>query len=120
MFKIVLHDHTMKTVTRTQFRECITRSDIFFVEIHCNSMRQFGIRAGNLVVVDQDASPRIGDLVLIAVENGWGIRKLIKLNGQVYLESDTERSGVREEYMVAGKVVMVVRGCERGISIKCN
>lgn len=110
MFKIVTHDHTMKTVTRTQFRECITRSDIFFVEIHCNSMRRFGIRAGNLVVVDQDTSPRIGDLVLVAIESGWGIRKLVKSNGKVYLESDTERLGVREEYLVAGRVVMVVTG----------
>lgn len=69
-----------------------------------------GIRAGNLVMVDQDTSPRIGDLVLVAIESGWGIRKLIKSNGKVYLESDTERLGVREEYLVAGKVVMVV--CE--------
>jgi SOS-response transcriptional repressor LexA len=100
----------MKTVTRTQFRECITRSDIFFVEIHFNSMRRAGISAGNLVGVDQDTSPIIGNLVLVAIESDWGIRKLIKSNGKVYLESDTERSGVREEYLVAGKVVMVVRG----------
>jgi SOS-response transcriptional repressor LexA len=70
--------------------------------------RESGIRAGNLVVVDQDTSQRIGDLVLVAIESGWGIRKLIKSNGQMYLESDTERLGVREEYLVAGKVVMGV------------
>lgn len=110
MFKIITHDHTMKTVTRTQFRECITRSDIFFVEVHCNPMRRSGIRAGDLVVIDQDTSPKFGDLVVVPIESGWGIRKLIKSNGKVYLESDTERLGVREEYLVAGKVVMVVTG----------
>lgn len=110
LFKIVTHDHTMKTVTRTQFRECITRSDIFFVEVHCNSMRRSGIRAGDLVVVDQDTSPRFGDLVVVPIESGWGIRKLTKLNGRAYLESDSEKMGVREDLMLGGKVVMVVRG----------
>lgn len=71
--------------------------------------RESGIRAGNLSVMAQDTSPKIGDLVLMAIESGWGIRKLVKSNGKVYLESDTERLGVREEYLVAGK------GCDGGV-----
>jgi SOS-response transcriptional repressor LexA len=78
--------------------------------IYVVAARDGVIRAENLVVVDQDTSPRIGDLVMMAIESGWGIRKLIKSNGKVYLESDTERLGVREEYLVAGKIVMVVTG----------
>lgn len=54
-------------------------------------MRRFGIHAG--------------DLVVVAVESGRGIRKLTKLNEKVYLESDSEEIGIKEEYLVAGRVV---------------
>ena len=64
-------------------------SDIFL--LRCNSMRRSSIRAG--------------DLVVVALESGWGIRKLTKLNEKVYLESDSKEMEVKEEYLVAGRVV---------------
>ena len=73
-------------------------------------MRRFGIHARDLVAVDQDTGPRFRDLVVVAIESGLGIRKLTKVNGRVYLESDSEKMGVREDLMLGGKVVMVVRG----------
>lgn len=46
--------------------------------------------------------------MVVAIESGWGIRKSIKLNRRVYWESDTGRLGMREENLVAGRVVIVV------------
>ncbi|MES3017700.1 MAG: S24 family peptidase [Bacteroidota bacterium] len=53
----------------------------YFFEVDSDSMQNFDIRKGTLLVVDRTITPRGGNIVVTWVDGSWLVRQLIDLHG---------------------------------------
>jgi len=58
----------------------------FILKVTGDSMKDAGIVAGDIVLVERGRTPREGDIVIAEVDNNWTIKYFRKKGQQVYLE----------------------------------
>lgn len=65
----------------------LDRAAAFAFKIDGNSMIDAGIFSGDVVVVDRDAKPRNGSIVIAIVDGGFVCRQLVIRSGEARLEA---------------------------------
>jgi SOS-response transcriptional repressor LexA len=89
------------------------KGDTFMLEVKGDSMIDAHIAEGDMVLVERNENPKIGDIVVALVDGGWTLKYYRKDKaGQVYLQPANERfSDIYPEYelQVAAVVRAVIR-----------
>ncbi len=71
----------------------------FVVRARGQSMTEAGIDDGDLLVVDRSRDPRVGDIVIMAVNNDFTVKRYLKTReGTPYLHPETTAEGYRDIY----------------------
>lgn len=84
----------------------------YLLEVNGDSMIEAGINEGDLVVVEQDGAPRVGDIVIANVDNEWTMKYLAKENGKSVLKPANKKYPIIRpvgELKINGIVKGVVR-----------
>ena len=89
------------------------KGDTFMLEVKGESMIDAHIAEGDMVLVERNENPKIGDIVVALVDGGWTLKYYRKdKNGQVYLQPANEAfSDIYPEYemQIAAVVRAVIR-----------
>ena len=85
----------------------------YLLEVKGDSMIDEGIREGDLVIADRKKEPKVGDIVIAEVDDGWTLKYLRKTkNGQNYLEAANKNyKPIYPEHDL--KIAAVVKGVIR-------
>jgi len=84
----------------------------YMLKVDGDSMKDAGIMAGDMVLVDRSLSPSDGDIVIADVDGQWTIKYLKKKGRNVYLKSANKKYQdiyASEEIRVAAVVKAVIR-----------
>ncbi|MCX6793371.1 MAG: LexA family transcriptional regulator [Candidatus Falkowbacteria bacterium] len=84
----------------------------YMLKVSGDSMKDAGIMAGDMVLVDRSLTPVPGNIVIAEVDNQWTIKYLRKKGSTIYLEPANIRYPLiypREELKIAAVVKAVVR-----------
>lgn len=60
----------------------------FFVRVEGESMRDAGIRPGDILVIDRAEDPRSGSVVLAALDGDFTVKRFLKQDDQVMLQPE--------------------------------
>ena len=63
----------------------------YLLRVKGDSMIDAGIREGDLVMAERGRTPRVGDIVIACVDDGWTMKYLRMKNGRYYLEPANPR-----------------------------
>ncbi len=88
------------------------RTGSFLLRVKGDSMIEAGITEGDLVIVDKQKEPRIGDIVVGILDGEFTLKRLKKDKGKYYLQAENQNYPdlfALEELGVAGVVVGLVR-----------
>ncbi len=58
----------------------------YMLEVKGDSMIDAGIQEGDLVIAERGREPKLGDIVIAEVDQGWTMKYYRKTNGKVWLE----------------------------------
>jgi SOS regulatory protein LexA len=84
----------------------------YMLKVDGDSMKEAGILAGDMVLVDRSLNPVDGDIVIAAVDGQWTIKYLKKKGKEVYLKSANKKYKdiyASEEIKIAAVVKAVIR-----------
>lgn len=87
------------------------KGDTFMLEVKGDSMIDAHIAEGDMVLVERNENPKLGDIVVALVDGGWTLKFYRKdKQGRVYLEPANERfDNIYPEYeLQIGAVVRAV------------
>lgn len=62
--------------------------ETFLLRVTGNSMIDAGIYEGDLIIADSKKEPRIGDIVVGLIDNENTVKRLVKKDGQYYLQAE--------------------------------
>lgn len=60
----------------------------FFVKVNGDSMKEIGIRSGDLLIIDRSKTARNNSIVLAVVNGEFTVKRLIKRNGKILLKPE--------------------------------
>lgn len=90
-----------------------SRDNIFYINVSGDSMTEYGIRNGDLLVADRAKQPRNGDVVIAEVEGSFTVKRFVNWQRNFYLVPENENYKTRriedhEDFAVWGVVTHVV------------
>lgn len=91
------------------------RRDVFLLKVRGDSMVNAGIYEGDLVIVRPTREARHNDIVVALLHDEATVKRFIQIKNRAYLKAenpDYKDIYPREEWMVQGKVVGVIRNLE--------
>jgi repressor LexA len=91
------------------------RKDLFLLKVKGMSMKDAGILDGDMVLVKQEKSPSVNDIVVALLHDEATVKRLIKKGSEYYLKAenrDYPNIYPKEEWSVQGKVIGVMRKYE--------
>lgn len=78
----------------------------FLLEVEGDSMQDAGILEGDLVIFERGTEPKVGDIVIALLEDGYTIKYLRKKQGKLYLEAANPK--YPDIYPREGQIIGVV------------
>jgi SOS regulatory protein LexA len=84
----------------------------FILKVSGDSMKDAGIVAGDIVLVERGASPRNGDIVIAEIDNNWTMKYFKKQGQKIYLEAANKKYKKifpQEDLKIAAIVKAVIR-----------
>lgn len=84
----------------------------YILKVSGDSMKEAGIMAGDLVLVDRSINPKNNDIVIAAVDGEWTIKYFKKEGNKVYLKSGNQKYSdiyAQEEILITAVVKAVIR-----------
>lgn len=91
------------------------RRDVFLLKVRGNSMTGAGIYEGDLVIVRPTKDARNNDIVVALLHDEATVKRFVQIKNRAYLKAenpDYKNIYPKEEWMVQGKVVGVIRSLE--------
>ncbi len=91
------------------------RRDVFLLKVRGDSMVGAGIFEGDLVIVRPTKEVKNNDIVVALLHDEATVKRFIQIKNRVYLKAenpDYQNIYPKEEWMVQGKVVGVIRNLE--------
>ncbi len=91
------------------------RRDVFLLRVRGDSMVNAGIFEGDLVIVRPTKEVKNNDIVVALLHDEATVKRFIQIKNRAYLKaenSDYKNIYPKEEWMVQGKVVGVIRSLE--------
>lgn len=91
------------------------RRDVFLLRVRGESMKDAGIYEGDLVIVRPTKDAKHNDIVVALLHDEATVKRFIKIKDRAYLKAenaDFKNIYPKEEWMVQGKVVGVIRNLE--------
>jgi repressor LexA len=91
------------------------RRDVFLLRVRGDSMINAGIHEGDLVIVRPTREAKHNDIVVALLHDEATVKRYIQVKNRVYLKAenpDYPNIYPKEEWMVQGKVVGVIRNLE--------
>lgn len=91
------------------------RRDVFLLRVRGDSMINAGIYEGDLVIVRPTKEVKNNDIVVALLHDEATVKRFIQIKNRAYLKaenSDYKDIYPKEEWMVQGKVVGVIRNLE--------
>jgi len=92
-----------------------SRRDVFLLKVRGDSMINAGIFEGDLVIVRPTHDVRNNDIVVALLHDEATVKRFIQIKNRAYLKAenpDYKNIYPKEEWMVQGKVVGVIRNLE--------
>jgi len=92
-----------------------SRRDVFLLRVRGDSMINAGIYEGDLVIVRPTKDVRNNDIVVALLHDEATVKRFIQIKNRAYLKAenpDYKDIYPKEEWMVQGKVVGVIRNLE--------
>jgi repressor LexA len=92
-----------------------SRRDVFLLKVRGDSMINAGIFEGDLVIVRPTHDVRNNDIVVALLHDEATVKRFIQIKNRAYLKAenpDYKNIYPKEEWMVQGKVVGVIRSLE--------
>ena len=92
-----------------------SRRDVFLLRVRGDSMINAGIYEGDLVIVRPTKEVRNNDIVVALLHDEATVKRFIQIKNRAYLKAenpDYKNIYPKEEWMVQGKVVGVIRQLE--------
>ena len=92
-----------------------SRRDVFLLRVRGDSMINAGIYEGDLVIVRPTKEVRNNDIVVALLHDEATVKRFIQIKNRAYLKAenpDYKNIYPKEEWMVQGKVVGVIRSLE--------
>lgn len=91
------------------------RRDVFVLKVRGDSMIKAGIFEGDLVIVRPTKEARNNDIVVALLHDEATVKRFIQIKNRAYLKAenpDYANIYPKEEWMIQGKVVGVIRNLE--------
>ncbi len=91
------------------------RRDVFLLKVRGDSMINAGIYEGDLVIVKPTREAKNNDIVVALLHDEATVKRFIQIKNRAYLKAenpDYKDIYPKEEWMVQGKVVGVIRNLE--------
>ncbi len=91
------------------------RRDVFLLKVRGDSMVNAGIYEGDLVIVRPTKDVRNNDIVVALLHDEATVKRFIQIKNRAYLKAenpDYKNIYPKEDWMVQGKVVGVIRNLE--------
>lgn len=91
------------------------RRDVFLLKVRGDSMINAGIHEGDLVIVRPTREVRNNDIVVALLHDEATVKRFVQIKNRSYLKAenpDYQNIYPKEEWMVQGKVVGVIRNLE--------
>ncbi len=91
------------------------RRDVFLLRVRGNSMINAGIYEGDLVIVRPTKDVKNNDIVVALLHDEATVKRFVQIKNRSYLKAENPRYKniyPKEEWMVQGKVVGVIRQLE--------
>jgi repressor LexA len=92
-----------------------SRRDVFLLRVRGDSMVNAGIYEGDLVIVRPTKDVKNNDIVVALLHDEATVKRFIQIKNRAYLKAenpDYKNIYPKEEWMVQGKVVGVIRNLE--------
>src|SRR5437868_426114 len=92
------------------------RRDVFLLKVRGDSMINAGIYEGDLVIVRPTKESKHNDIVVALLHDEATVKRFIQIKNRAYLKAenlDYKNIYPKEEWMVQGKVVGVIRNLEK-------
>ena len=92
-----------------------SRRDVFLLKVRGDSMINAGIFEGDLVIVRPTHDVKNNDIVVALLHDEATVKRFIQIKNRAYLKAenpDYKNIYPKEEWMVQGKVVGVIRNLE--------
>jgi DNA polymerase V len=86
---------------------------IFYITVKGDSMIEYGIKEGDLLVADRLKQPRSGDVVIAEINGSFTVKRFVNWHRQLYLVPEnpafkTREVGENEDFAVWGVVTHIV------------
>jgi repressor LexA len=91
------------------------RRDVFLLRVRGDSMINAGIHEGDLVIVRPTHEVKNNDIVVALLHDEATVKRFVQIKNRAYLKAenpDYQNIYPKEEWMVQGKVVGVIRNLE--------
>jgi repressor LexA len=91
------------------------RKDVFLLKVRGDSMIKAGIFEGDLVIVRPARDAKNNDIVVALLHDEATVKRFIQIKNRAYLKAenpDYKNIYPKEEWMIQGKVVGVIRNLE--------
>lgn len=91
------------------------RRDVFLLRVRGDSMINAGIHEGDLVIVKPTREAKHNDIVVALLHDEATVKRFVQIKNRAYLKAenpDYQNIYPKEEWMVQGKVVGVIRNLE--------
>jgi repressor LexA len=91
------------------------RRDVFLLKVRGDSMINAGIHEGDLVIVRPTREAKNNDIVVALLHDEATVKRFIQVKNRAYLKAenpDYQNIYPKEEWMIQGKVVGVIRNLE--------
>ena len=88
------------------------KSETYMLEVTGDSMKDAGILAGDLVLVERGKTPKVGDVIIAQVDGNWTIKYLRRKKNRIYLEPANKKFRPifpKEDLYIAAVVNAVIR-----------
>jgi DNA polymerase V len=85
----------------------------FLVRVKGESMRDAGIHAGDVLVVDRSVTPKDKQIVVAMIDGGFTVKRFRKMNERIYLEAENAEFasievGEDQELTIWGAVTYII------------
>ncbi len=88
------------------------KESTYMLEVKGESMIDAGIHEGDLVIVERNRNPKVGDIVIAEVDGGWTMKYFRKDGDKVYLEPANKKfKNIYPEHEL--NIAAVVKGVVR-------
>ena len=95
-------------------RELVSNKEAtFYARVRGSSMKDIGIREGDVLVVDRSVLPRSGDLAVCCVNGEFTLKRYVEQNGRVTLQAENRAFSPievrrQDDFMVWGVVTYTI------------